>query len=67
MLANVAFPPRRRTRFPVFSTVASLPEGHPAHGKTQKDKRATVYVCRGQSCSLPITDPAELAEAFSRG
>jgi hypothetical protein len=42
-----------------------LPEGHPAHGKTRKDGRATAYVCRGPVCSLPITDPAELAVALA--
>jgi uncharacterized protein YyaL (SSP411 family) len=41
-----------------------LPAGHPAHGKAQKDGKATVYICRGQSCSLPITEPADLAEAL---
>ena len=52
----------------VFQRMApggGLPTGHPAHGKAQKDGKPTVYVCRGQSCSLPITDPAELAAAFS--
>ncbi len=43
----------------------SLPDGHPAHGKTQIDGAATVYVCRGQTCSLPITDPDALAAAVA--
>ena len=42
-----------------------LPEGHPAHGKTGKTGQATAYVCRGQSCSLPITEPDELAQALA--
>jgi uncharacterized protein YyaL (SSP411 family) len=42
-----------------------LPQGHPAHGKDRKDGRATAYVCRGPVCSLPITDPAELALALA--
>jgi uncharacterized protein YyaL (SSP411 family) len=37
-----------------------LPEDHPARGKTAVDGRATAYVCRGESCSLPVTDPAAL-------
>ncbi|MEN8197419.1 MAG: thioredoxin domain-containing protein, partial [Pseudomonadota bacterium] len=53
--------------FQCFQPASDLPETHPAHGKTQKDTKATMYVCRGQSCSLPITDPAELIEVFSRG
>lgn len=60
-----AAPPNRV--FQCFQPGSELPEGHPARGKTQKDNKATIYVCRGQSCSLPITDPAKLAEAFSRG
>ncbi len=42
----------------------ALPAGHPALGKTQVDARPTVYVCPGQTCRLPITDPAELARAL---
>ena len=30
-------------------------------GREPVDGRATAYVCRGTSCSLPITDPADLA------
>ncbi len=54
----------------VLQTVApgqSLPDGHPAGGKSQKDGAPTVYVCRGQTCSLPITDPADLAAALVEG
>ncbi|MCK5274785.1 MAG: thioredoxin domain-containing protein, partial [Alphaproteobacteria bacterium] len=68
LLAGVTFsaaPPNRV--FQCFQPDRDIPEGHPAHGKTQKDTKATIYVCRGQSCSLPIADPAELTEAFSRG
>jgi uncharacterized protein YyaL (SSP411 family) len=49
-----------------FQPNSGLPEGHPAHGKTQQDNRATAYVCRGQTCSLPITDPGELAAALGQ-
>jgi len=44
-----------------------LPDGHPAHGKAQQDGAATVYVCRGQSCSLPLTEPHVLAAALQGG
>jgi uncharacterized protein YyaL (SSP411 family) len=37
-----------------------LYEGHPAFGKSQVDGKATLYVCVGQACSLPITDPEKL-------
>ena len=49
-----------------FQPGTDLPEGHPARGKAQKDNQATVYVCRGQTCSLPITDPGQLAEALGK-
>lgn len=43
---------------------SSLPEGHPAAGKTAIENRATAYVCPGQTCWLPITDPDALAAAL---
>ena len=45
---------------------ATLPENHPAQGKHKQDNRPTAYVCMGETCSLPITDPAALALALSR-
>jgi uncharacterized protein YyaL (SSP411 family) len=44
---------------------ASLPANHPAEGKTAMDGRATAYVCRGESCSLPVTDPAMLSRLIA--
>ncbi|MBU6155515.1 MAG: thioredoxin domain-containing protein [Alphaproteobacteria bacterium] len=38
----------------------SLPAGHPAAGKGPVDGKVTVYVCTGQTCSLPVTDPVTL-------
>jgi uncharacterized protein len=46
-----------------------LPDGHPAAGKSQVDGRATAYICRGETCSLPVTGPTEIAariESISR-
>jgi uncharacterized protein len=38
----------------------SLPAGHPASGKTALTGRATAYVCRGETCSLPVTEARAL-------
>jgi uncharacterized protein YyaL (SSP411 family) len=44
---------------------ATLPEAHPAFGKTQQGGKATAYVCRHNTCGLPITDPAALSAAIA--
>lgn len=44
----------------------ALPPAHPAAGKGQIDGRATVYLCEGSVCSLPLTDPAALAAELAR-
>ncbi|TXH39263.1 MAG: thioredoxin domain-containing protein [Rhodospirillaceae bacterium] len=43
----------------------ALPPHHPAQGKEMIDGRPTIYLCRGQTCSLPISDPAALALALN--
>ncbi len=43
-----------------------LPDGHPAAGMAMQGGGATAYLCRGQSCSLPITAPDGLAQALAR-
>ena len=48
----------------VVSPGQELPRYHPVRGKTQRDDRATAYVCIGTSCSLPLTDPGMLADAI---
>ncbi|MBT4167432.1 MAG: thioredoxin domain-containing protein, partial [Rhodospirillaceae bacterium] len=44
----------------VLAPGQALPDGHPAQNMTQLDGQATAYVCLGQTCSLPQTQPAEL-------
>ncbi len=44
----------------------TLPEQHPAAGKSQVDGKPTAYVCRGTSCSLPVTEPNRLSEVLGR-
>lgn len=40
----------------------SLPQSHPAHGKTAIMGKAAAYVCFGHSCSAPVTDPDALRD-----
>jgi uncharacterized protein YyaL (SSP411 family) len=54
----------------VFSLIApgqALPDGHPAKGKTRQSGRATAYVCVGQTCSLPVTEPEALSTLLACG
>jgi uncharacterized protein YyaL (SSP411 family) len=44
----------------VISGENTLPVTHPAHGKAAIAGKATAYVCRGETCSLPVTEPADL-------
>ncbi|MCW0233113.1 MAG: thioredoxin domain-containing protein [Ferrovibrio sp.] len=48
----------------VTSPDATLPDTHPAIGKTQIDGKPTAYVCLGPTCGLPVTTPAELAASL---
>ncbi|MSP50094.1 MAG: thioredoxin domain-containing protein [Alphaproteobacteria bacterium] len=50
----------------VIAPGEALPATHPAHGKGQHDGRATLYVCHGMTCSLPITEPAAVPPALLR-
>ena len=43
---------------------ATLPESHPAAGKTQTGGKPTAYVCLGPTCGLPVTTPGELIAAL---
>jgi uncharacterized protein YyaL (SSP411 family) len=38
-----------------------LPPLHPAHGRGQLSGKATAYVCRNGTCSLPVTEAPALA------
>ena len=48
----------------VVDADSELPEGHPARGKGLVDGAPAVYLCQGQSCSLPMTNPQELLIAL---
>ncbi|WP_421726798.1 thioredoxin domain-containing protein [Bauldia sp.] len=40
----------------VHQDTTTLPTNHPVSGKTAVDGIPTAYVCRGQTCSLPVTE-----------
>jgi uncharacterized protein YyaL (SSP411 family) len=44
----------------VLGADEQVPPGHPAHEKPAIENLATAYVCVGETCSLPVTDPAIL-------
>jgi len=46
----------------VLEPETELPKGHPASGKGPIDGRSAAYICVGTLCSLPVTEPAQLAE-----
>jgi uncharacterized protein YyaL (SSP411 family) len=47
------------------SSAAALPATHPAHDKLEAaGQTAAAFVCVGETCSLPVTDPAGLIGAM---
>ena len=44
---------------------ADLPVEHPAAGKAAVHGKATAYVCAGNTCRLPITDPRALHDILN--
>ena len=69
MLAPVraTFLPNRALSAGSEEELAALAELVPlVAGKTRQQGRATAYVCRGQVCDLPTTDPAALAAELAR-
>jgi uncharacterized protein YyaL (SSP411 family) len=47
------------------SSAAALPATHPAHDKLEAaGETAAAFVCVGETCSLPVTDPAGLIGAM---
>jgi uncharacterized protein YyaL (SSP411 family) len=62
----------RRMLGPADAVVVAAPGAAPAGlaaswlaGRDAKDGRATVWLCRGVSCSLPITDPSALTPGLA--
>jgi uncharacterized protein YyaL (SSP411 family) len=46
------------------ATAEALPCKHPAREKLNVARRPQAFICIGQTCSLPVTDAAALAEAI---
>ena len=51
----------------VIAPDQALPAGHPAAGKGRVGGRATAYVCRGTTCTIPIVEPQSLAAELAAG
>ncbi len=49
----------------VITPDAQLPDGHPAASKGMVGGKATAYVCKGQTCGLPVTDAAGLGAVLA--
>ena len=47
-----------------ISKNAELEATHPAYGKTS-EADVTVYICKGQTCTLPITDPEDIEKSLA--
>jgi uncharacterized protein len=43
----------------------SLPENHPARAKAAAATTPAAFVCIGETCSLPVSDPAGLLNAIA--
>ena len=51
----------------VIAPDAQLPGRHPAAGKGMVGGKPAAYVCKGQTCGLPVTHPKGLATALALG
>ena len=48
------------------SSAAALAPAHPAQAKVKAAHGPAAFVCVGQTCSLPVTEPAQIAETVNR-
>jgi len=46
------------------ASAEALPQGHPARAKLSAAREPQAFVCVGETCSLPLTDPAALGNAI---
>ncbi len=65
LLAVIRAQPLLNKLLQVVAPGTALPPYHPAVGKEMVDGKPTVYLCRGQTCGLPITEADPLLRALS--
>ena len=46
-------------------SATALPAGHPAQAKIAAGAGSAAFICIGETCSLPVTDPEQIAEAVN--
>jgi uncharacterized protein YyaL (SSP411 family) len=44
----------------------ALPPSHPAQAKLAAAAETAAFICVGQTCSLPVTQPEEIAEEVAK-
>ena len=47
----------------VLRASAALPASHPAHAKIKATREAAAFICVGETCSLPVMQPEDIAKA----
>ena len=47
------------------ASAADLPATHPAQEKLKALSESAAFVCVGERCSLPVTEPGKIAEAVA--
>jgi uncharacterized protein YyaL (SSP411 family) len=47
----------------VLRASSTLPAAHPAHEKMKAASESAAFVCIGETCSLPVTEPQAITEA----
>ena len=50
----------------LIKTTKNLKKGHPAYGKKNFKGKTTVYICKNQTCSLPILTKEDLKKNFKK-
>jgi hypothetical protein len=46
------------------ASASALPPAHPARDKASASSEPQAFICAGETCSLPMTDPAGLISAM---